>query len=145
MPDCAEATSDGGWAGKFGFFFNRYQMGNFKDLRVWQEGLELAADIYSITKEEPFSRDFGLCNQIQRAAVSIPSNIAEGDERGTNKECIYYFNVAKGSCAEVITQLNITNRTGYISTEILIKLEDQAERIRASLKNLIRTRVIRQP
>jgi len=52
-------------------------MGKFKDLRVWQEGIELASNIYQITKQKPFSSDFGLCNQIQRATVSISSNIAE--------------------------------------------------------------------
>ena len=56
-------------------------MGKFKDLRVWKDGLDLAEEVYRITRRSPFNRDFGLANQIQRAAVSISSNIAEGEER----------------------------------------------------------------
>ena len=66
-------------------------MGKFKELRVWRESVSLCTQIYEITKKEQFSRDFGLSNQIQRAAVSIASNIAEGDERGTVKESIRFF------------------------------------------------------
>ena len=112
-------------------------MGKFKDLRVWKDGLDLAEEVYRITRRSPFNRDFGLANQIQRAAVSISSNIAEGEERGTNKEAIYFLNVAKGSAAEVVTQLHLAQRVGYINEEELIKLDNHAERIRASLKKLI--------
>jgi len=115
-------------------------MGNFKNLRVWEDGVKLSANIYHITRKEPFVKDFGLCNQIQRASVSIASNIAEGDERGTNKEAIYFFNIAKGSTAEVITQLHIASRIGYINEEILERLENDCEKIRASLKNLIKVK-----
>jgi len=115
-------------------------MGKFKDLRVWQDALDLTEHIYQLTKKEPFSKDFGLRDQIQRAAVSITSNISEGDERGTNKESIRFFNIAKGSTAEVITQLHIAHRIGYIDQSVFEKLEDQAEKIRASLKNLIKSR-----
>ena len=115
-------------------------MGYFKELRVWKDSVNLSANIYYITRKEPFSKDYGLCNQIQRASVSIASNIAEGDERGSNKEAIYFFNVAKGSAAEVITQLHIAYKIGYIDNIILEKLEDQTEKIRATLKNLIKKR-----
>lgn len=115
-------------------------MGNFRELRVWENGISLAADIYGVTKKEPFRKDFGLCNQIQRAAVSISSNIAEGDERGTNRESVHFFNIAKGSCAEVITQLHIAHKIGYIDDSTLEKLENQGEKIRASLKKLISAR-----
>ena len=115
-------------------------MGKFKDLRVWQGGVELALEIYKTTRTSPFSKDFGLCNQIQRAVVSISSNIAEGDERGTDKESIHFFNIAKGSTAEVITQLNIAFRIGYVDALTFERLESQAEKIRASLKKLIKAR-----
>jgi len=115
-------------------------MGKFRELRVWQDGVDLAEEIFEITRIEPFSKDYGLCNQLQRAVVSISSNIAEGDERGTDRESIYFFNIAKGSTAEVITQLHIAYRIGYIDLSTLEKLEDQGEKIRASLKNLIKTR-----
>lgn len=120
-------------------------MGNFKELRVWQRGVRLATEIYSITKKEPFVKDFGLSNQIQRATVSISSNIAEGDERGSNKESIRYFNIAKGSAAEVITQLNIAHNIGYIDKTTLEKLEGDAEIIRAGLKGLIKARAKNKP
>lgn len=115
-------------------------MGNFKELRVWSDSMELAVSIYKITRETELSRDFALCNQIRRAVISISSNIAEGDERGTNREAVYFFNIAKGSTAEVITQINIAQRIGYLNTEALQTLENQAEKIRASLKNLIKAR-----
>ena len=119
-------------------------MGRFKELRVWQDSLELAEQIYSITSSGSFRKDFGLKNQIQRAVVSISSNIAEGDERATNKESIHYFNMAKGSTAEVITQLNIAYRIGYINKGSFRELEDMAEKTRASLKNLIAARKNKQ-
>lgn len=115
-------------------------MGKFKTLRVWQESVNLAANIYHFSRLGAFSKDYGLCDQIRRAVVSIASNIAEGDERGSNKEAIYFFNVAKGSAAEVITQLHIAHKIGYIDKNILEKLEDNTEKIRASLKKLIKKR-----
>ena len=115
-------------------------MGNFKELRVWRRGVALATDIYRSTKKMPFAKDYGLSHQIQRAAVSISSNIVEGDERGTNKESIRSFHVAKGSAAEVITQLNIAFNIDYIDKSTLEQLEGEAEIIRAGLKKLIQVR-----
>jgi four helix bundle protein len=112
-------------------------MGNFKNLRVWQESINLAESIYLITRRNQFSKDWGLRDQIQRTTVSIASNIAEGEERLSPKENIYYLNVAKGSAAEVITQLHIANRIGYINQTDHLRLEDQTEKIRALIKNLI--------
>ena len=115
-------------------------MGNFKELRVWQDSINLAQSIYEPTRLPAFSRDFGLCNQIQRAAVSIGSNIAEGNEMDSLKQSVHFLYIAKGSVSEVITQLHIANRIGYIDTETLISHEDNCEKIRASLKNLIKVR-----
>ena len=115
-------------------------MGNFKKLRVWQKGVDLAAEIYTISRQKPFASDYGLCNQIQRAVVSISSNIAEGDERGTNRQAVHFFNIAKASAAEVITQLHIAQRIGYINITTLEELETEAGIISASLKNLIKAR-----
>lgn len=115
-------------------------MGNFRELRVWNDSLDLAEEIYKISRIPPFSNDYGLCNQIQRAVVSIASNIAEGDERGTNRESIHFLNIAKGPAAELITQLHIAHRIGYIDLLTLERLENNTEKIRASLKNLIRAR-----
>ena len=115
-------------------------MGKFKELRVWNDAVELVEKIYLITQEQAFSKDFALRDQIRRAAISIPSNIAEGDERGTTREAIHFFHIAKGSAAEVITQLNIAYRIGYMNIETLQVLENQTEKIRASIKKLIQSR-----
>ena len=116
-------------------------MGNFKGLRVWNDAMELAEKVYKSINENPnFAQDFGLRNQITRAVISVPSNIAEGDERGSNREAVHFFHISKGSVAEVITQLHLARRLGYISVESLDELENLAEKIRASLKNLTQAR-----
>ena len=102
--------------------------------------MDLVTQVYETTQSEMFRRDFAFVNQIRKAAISIPSNIAEGDERGTNREAVHFFNISKGSTAEVITQLNIAFRLGYVDQEKLSRLENLAEKIRASLKNLIHSR-----
>jgi four helix bundle protein len=81
-------------------------MGNFQNLHVWQLAKELTIQIYSLTQSTDFKRDFGLRDQIRRASVSIPANIAEGDELGTNKQSVKHFYIAKGSTAEVQTFAN---------------------------------------
>jgi four helix bundle protein len=115
-------------------------MGKFKDLQVWRDAVDFAEAIYQITNRPAFSRDFGFKNQLQRAVVSISANIAEGDDRGTVKEAIYHFHVAKASSAEVISHLNIAFRIGYLDKTTFLEMEDRAEKIRASLKNLIKYR-----
>jgi four helix bundle protein len=83
-------------------------MGNFQKLRVWQLAKELAVRIYKLTQSPTFSKDFGLRDQIQRSAISIPSNIAEGDNLDTDKQSIRHFYIARGSTAELGTQLMLT-------------------------------------
>ena len=83
----------------------------FEDLRVWQEGVDIAVKIYSLFK---YFKDFGLKDQIQRSAVSIPSNISEGFDRQSNNEFIRFLKIAKGSCAELRTQLIITQKIELI-------------------------------
>src|SRR5437870_6461434 len=80
---------------------------HFEDLEVWKEARRLTRQVYRLTKDSRFSKDFGLSNQMQRAAVSIMSNIAEGFERGGNQEFIQFLYVAKGSCGEVRSQLYV--------------------------------------
>ena len=79
---------------------------NFEDLEIWKEARGLTQAIYRLTRDSRFSKDFGLRDQIQRAAISIMSNIAEGFERGGNQEFIQFLYVAKGSCGEVRSQLH---------------------------------------
>ena len=116
-------------------------MGDFKQLEVWEIAKDLAVYIYALTKHGDFRKDFGLRDQIRRAAVSISSNISEGDESGTNKMCVRYFYIAKGSNAEIQTQTIIANEIGYISNEEKEYILLQCEIISKKLFNLIRYRL----
>jgi four helix bundle protein len=89
----------------------------FEDLIAWQKARQLAADIYRITAQGEFARDFGLRDQIRRAAVSVMSNIAEGFDRGSRGEFHQFLVVAKASCAEVRSQLYVAQDVGYINQE----------------------------
>ena len=89
-------------------------MGDFRELKVWQRAKDLAVYIYRHTAIGEFSKDYGLRDQIRRASVSMPSNIAEGDELGTDKQSIRFFHIAKGSSAEVFTQAIIALEIGYL-------------------------------
>jgi len=93
-------------------------MSNYENLKVWHRAVELAVSIYKLTGTNiSFVKDFGLKDQIQRSSVSISSNISEGDELGTDKQTVRHFYIAKGSSAELYTQLTISNKIGYISEE----------------------------
>ena len=115
-------------------------MGKFQKLIVWQIAKEIAVKIYRLTDSKDFSRDFGLKDQIQRASVSIASNIAEGDELGSDKQSIRHFYIAKGSTAELITQLIIANEIGYIEEKTKDQLIDECDKIAAMLSKLIKVR-----
>jgi four helix bundle protein len=84
----------------------------YKDLLVWQKGIELVKEIYKLTKPFPSDERFGLVSQMRRAAVSIPSNIAEGQARHTTKEFIQYLSHAEGSLAELDTQIIVSMELG---------------------------------
>jgi four helix bundle protein len=94
----------------------------FEDLLAWQKARELTQDVYHATREGTFARDYGLSSQIQRAAVSIMSNIAEGFERGNPREFHQYLSIAKASCAEVRSQLYVALDTGYLDEHRFSKL-----------------------
>ncbi len=115
-------------------------MGKFEDLRVWQRAKDLAIFIYKLTAHGKFNKDFGLRDQIRRAAVSVPSNIAEGDELGTDKQAVRYFYIAKGSSAEILTQAIISQEIGYISKEDYGHIEKECKAISSMLAKLIKAR-----
>lgn len=113
----------------------------FEDLIAWQKARELAAAIYRLTSQGRFAKDFGLRDQIQRAAVSVVSNIAEGFERGGVSEFHQFLVVAKASCAELRTQLYVACDVGYIDKhqfETTLKQAEEVARVvgglRASIK-----------
>ncbi|MDR3235900.1 MAG: four helix bundle protein [Prevotellaceae bacterium] len=87
---------------------------NHKDLEVWKTSMDLVVTIYSITKQFPKEEQYGLVSQMQRAAVSVPSNIAEGCGRKSHKETHHFLSIALGSLAEIETQLLIAIRLEYI-------------------------------
>jgi len=109
-----------------------------KDLDVWKKSIELVTEIYEITRIFPKDEIYGLTGQIRRAAISIPSNIAEGSGRNHDKELVQFLYVSLGSCSELETQIIISNRIKYIDgkmlNDILIKIQD----IRKMLLGLIK-------
>jgi four helix bundle protein len=102
---------------------------HFEDLIAWQKARELTRSIYQVTGVGAFSRDLGLVRQIQRAAVSIVSNIAEGFERRGRREFHRFLSTAKGSCAEVRSQLYVAFDIGYIEENEFHRLLAQAEEV----------------
>lgn len=109
----------------------------FEDLEVWKEARNLTKEIYEVTRDGQFAKDYGLIDQIRRAAVSIMSNISEGFERGGNQEFIQFLYIAKGSCGEVRTQLYVALDQGYISKEGFNELFKSFKRLSVMLSNLI--------
>jgi len=93
------------------------QIKSFRDLRVWECGIRLVESIYAISAKFPRHELYGLSSQIQRAAVSIPSNIAEGHERESTKEYLQHLSIAQASLAELETQLEIAKRLKYLTSE----------------------------
>lgn len=115
-------------------------MSNYKELEVWKESRILSIEVYNLTGKEAFKKDFSLRDQIRRAAISVPSNIAEGDESGFNKLGIRFFYIAKASLAELETQLDIANAIGYLHDEEFNSLSERITRISKRLRRLIQYR-----
>ena len=115
-------------------------MGKFQKLKVWQRAKDLAVYVYGITDKGKFAKDFSFKDQIRRASVSIPSNIAEGDELDTNKQAIKFFYIAKGSSAEVLTQAIIAKEIGYIDGNCFAHIEEECSAISGMLGRLITIR-----
>jgi four helix bundle protein len=115
-------------------------MGNFQELKVWQRAKELAVFIYKLTGRGEFVKDRGMRDQIRRAAVSIPSNIAEGDELGSNRQAVKFFHIAKGSSAELLTQAIITFEIGYLEKQNFDHITNECQAISGMLSKLIQAR-----
>jgi four helix bundle protein len=115
-------------------------LGKFQELKVWQRAKNLAVYVYKITDQGAFAKDFGLRDQIRKAAVSVPSNIAEGDELDTNRQAIRFFYIAKGSSAEVLTQVIIAYELEYVTKEIFDHIYDECKAVSSMLSRLIKSR-----
>ena len=113
---------------------------SFRELRAWQEARKLAVEIYKLTASGGLSKDFGLKDQMQRAAVSIASNISEGYERKSDAEFIRFLYISKGSLSELITQLEIAKEVGLITEEFFLPIADQCNKVGAMLTKLIQSR-----
>jgi len=113
---------------------------NYRDLEVWQKAMDLVELCYAYTKSFPSEERYGLTDQIRRAAVSIPSNIAEGQARQHRKEFVQFLSIAQGSLAELETQIQIAERLGYLNNstvnEILEKTDQIARMITGLRKSL---------
>ena len=109
---------------------------SYRDLEVWKRSIALAKDIYEATAQFPPAENFGLVQQIRRAAVSIPSNVAEGQFRNSTKEFRQFLSIALGSAAELETQLIIANQVNYLSISEFNSLLGSLEIIMKMLKKL---------
>lgn len=109
----------------------------FEDLIVWQEGIKVADAIYEITRHKSFVSDRSLRDQMRRAAVSVPSNIAEGFERNANAEFLYFLSVAKGSAGELRSLLHVARNVGYIDEPQFLTLSEDASLISRRIYTLM--------
>ena len=113
--------------------------GGYKKLKVWDRAITLVTEIYSVTKNYPQDEKFGLVSQMRRAAVSIPSNIAEGQCRATKKDFLNFLRIAYASCAELETQLIISQRLEYVDVSEYEQLHEVLEEVSKMLAGLMKS------
>ena len=111
----------------------------FEEIKVWQEAKRLAVMVYAMTRQGTFVKDFGLRDQIQRAAVSVSSNIAEGFSRSGNREFVNFLWIAKGSVAEVQSQLHIAKEVGYVDDAHAHEIYECAEKCGVMIYKFIKS------
>ncbi|NJO98501.1 MAG: four helix bundle protein [Pleurocapsa sp. CRU_1_2] len=119
--------------------YSKKKVESFEDLRVWQKGIELVKQVYIITNEGKLSKDFGLKDQLRRASVSIPTNVAEGFERRSRKEYVNFLNIAKGSAGELRSLLRVALEVDYIEQSTYSQLNNQAMELSRMLFNQIQS------
>ncbi|MBL8865053.1 MAG: four helix bundle protein [Planctomycetia bacterium] len=112
---------------------------NYKDLVAWQKAMELVVEIYQTTAASPNGERYGLTNQVRRAAVSIPSNIAEGQGRGPSQDFVRFLCVARGSLQEVDTQIILATRLGYLPQDDCDRLSERIIEPAKIINGLIRS------
>ncbi len=112
---------------------------HYRDLVAWQRAMDLAVDVYELTSRFPAQELYALTNQVRRAAVSIPSNIAEGQGRGVGREFAHHLRIAAGSLNEVETQLLLAERLGYIDSCALNDVLNVSGEVGRVLKGLLKS------
>jgi four helix bundle protein len=112
---------------------------SYKELNIWKKGIEIVDNVYSITEKFPQKELYSLTSQMQRSAISIPSNIAEGFVRGHTAEYRQFLRTALGSCAELDTQLVITHRRNYITRTEVLSLQEDLDHKSRMIMNLIKS------
>lgn len=116
----------------------KQRVASYRDLIVWQKGMDLVTDIYRLTKGFPREETYGLVSQMRRAAISIPSNIAEGKYRKTKKDFIQFLRIAFASGAELETQIEISKRLSYAGSDEIKKTEDLLGEVMRMLNALLK-------
>jgi len=111
-------------------------MNDFKKLKVWERAIDFAVNVYNLTNKFPSEEKYGLTNQLRRASISVPSNIAEGAGRNSNKEFNNFLGFAGGSSCEIETQLIIAKRLNYIETKELENFSEEINEIRSMVFGL---------
>ena len=112
-------------------------MASYKELKVWRKGIHLVKDIYKATAAFPKEELFGLVDQLRRASISIPSNIAEGNGRHSRGEYIRYLHIARGSCYEMETQVIISKELGFLDEAQYQSLSTQIDEVGRMLNAMI--------
>lgn len=116
-------------------------MATHKELDVWKEAIDMVTNIYRLTAEYPDSEKFGLVSQMRRASVSVPSNIAEGAARGTNKEYVHFLNISLGSLSELETQIIISHNLEFINSIDILKDLEQVRAKLYKLRNYLKSKI----
>src|SRR4051812_37096676 len=112
---------------------------HYRELAAWQRAMDLVETVYRITRDFPSAELYGLTNQVRRAAVSIPSNIAEGQGRGIGKAFTHHLRISNGSRQEVETQLLIALRLGYVTEDVIAPALNLAQEVGRIVAGLIRS------
>ena len=111
---------------------------NYKQLKVWQKAMKLVIHVYKATKNFPKHEQYGLISQMRRSVISIPSNIAEGHGRNSDKEIVRFLDIARGSIFELDTQIEISRQLHFLNTQefnIIFNLLDETSRMLSGLRN----------
>jgi len=114
------------------------KINSYKQLKIWQAGIELVKNVYELTKNFPREEAYGLSSQLRRASVSVPSNIAEGFKRNHNKEFAQFLHVAIGSVAELETQVIIAHEIGFIKKSDLENITEKIDHISRMISSLLK-------